>query len=279
MAVVLCVDLSDLPEPPQLNIPQVGVFKVARQSLFSLPEPSYFLMRLQDAAGLALAPLRRFMELLEAVVAIQNAVTAVIDAITQLSPQPIIDALQGVVEAIARLLTFIPPLSYLPLMLDLINFALTMLDSIIDLLVFIDFRLGTFQETATAAQALGDLELAGIVDCAAQEMGILLQQSLPLISVIFQVPKLLLTPLSRFLPPLKKLLDDLAVIEEALPAQVAAVEQGLKASSPSAPSIGPMMDLLISLHHAMSIGYNVIAPLAGQSPGRALKETPTLNYL
>ena len=72
MTTVPCLEMPALPELPSLEIPQFGVLEAARQSLYDLPDLSVYLMSMQELAGNALAPLRRFLEMIEVIVAIKS---------------------------------------------------------------------------------------------------------------------------------------------------------------------------------------------------------------
>jgi len=275
MAIAVCLRLPDPPVLPQITIPQLGVLRAARQSLYDLPDASYFLMRMQEAAQLALAPFRRFVDLFETILAVQDCFYAVIDAVTQLSPQPIVDAIGSLVKAIARLTTYIPPLCYLPTLLDIARYVISIIDEIISLLVYLDGKVSGYAELASYAAEMEDTDLAQIVVCASREVTVLINNSMDLLQVISMLLRIILEPIVRFMPgsPLKDKLETVMHLPEQLADLSAALASG---TTPVSAQLGDILELLGGIRNMAVEIYNVAAPLVGRPSDMLVIDLPTL---
>jgi hypothetical protein len=271
MTVALCLELPTPPPLPRLEIPQFGILEAARQSLHDLPDISVYLMSLQELAANALAPLRRFLELIELIAVIPACFSAVIDALFPPSPGPIIDCLKDFAKALARLIAFFPPISYIQTILDLCDYVILVVSEIISVFVLLDDRLTAYRKTLSEALELGDLELAAITDCASQEVGVLTLNLMDLLKFITPLIKVIVVPIARLIPEpnLRELLKSLANIPQLLTDAQALLEE-----TEGPPVIQPLTDAMSALQ-AIAVGfYNVLAPIIGKAPDRRVSTVP-----
>lgn len=272
MAVIPCLYLGDPPALPELEIPQFGILQAARQSLYDLPDISTYIMTLQNAAAAALAPLRRFLELIEVILAIKNCQQAVIDALIPPSPGPIIECLKDLIEAIARLASFFPPLEYVKTALSLAKFAIQILDAIISLFELLDSRITELKVNLELAVELGDLELGAINDCAGGMTPIIVN-SMDIMKFITPMLSILLDPLSRLLPipELREMADSIANFPELLTDAQSAIEG---AEGPAV--LGDLIELIVQIRNIAVVMYNILAPVVGRDADLKQRTVPTL---
>jgi len=267
-----CLTIPDPPDVPSLEIPQFGALSVARQALMDFPDPSYFLMRMQDAAALALAPLRRYLEMIEVIFSLKQCMEAVKDALMPPSPGPLIECIKGLLKTIQRLLAFFPPLSYINTALDVCHIAITTIDEILDIFDLLDARLTQYKAAAAAALALGDIELASIQDCATGEARAITLNMMDTLNFTVPIMQVILTPLSRFIPD--SALKDVLLNLDAIPGQFAKAKQDiLNASGP--PVLGPLLKPIGLLRNTAVLAYNFLAPIIGQAANKSQRELPT----
>ena len=84
--VVQCQNIEMPDPPPQLEIPHFGVMEKAWEGLRSIPDPDELLLKFQDTLTTALAPVRRFLEMVEIFMAVYGCIKAIPEAIMSLSP-------------------------------------------------------------------------------------------------------------------------------------------------------------------------------------------------
>lgn len=280
MAVAVCLPISPPLATPQLSIPQFGVLQAARQSLYDLPDASYFIMRMQEASSLALAPLRRFIEMLEIVFALKNCSTAVIDAISQFSVQPILDCIPNLVKALAKLVSFIPPLSYIPTLLDLATYVIQCIDEFFNLLIYLDSRISDQKALLNTAIDLGDLELANYADCAASDLIAQMSNATDLLIFVSGILQLLLEPVVQAIgePVLRALLGQLVAKATNLPQLLNDLQTSLSPeTSFDIPGLGDLIEEVIGLRNIVVQLYNAVAPLIGREASLSIIPQPSFD--
>jgi len=102
MAIAACLNVDPPPPTPQLEIPQLGIFKVARDSLYDLPDLSKYILKLQDATALALAPIRRFLDVIAVLIAIKRCISAVPDSLLPPNPSAILECIEDLTKEIEK---------------------------------------------------------------------------------------------------------------------------------------------------------------------------------
>lgn len=271
MAVVPCIELGDPPALPELEIPQFGILQAARQSLYDLPDFSVYIMSMQNAAAVALAPLRRFLEMVEIILAIKSCQQAVIDALLPPSPGPIIDCLKDLIKAIARIASFFPPLEYVKTALSLAKFAIQILDEVISLFELLDQRITQLKENIDLSLELGDLELGAINDCAGGMTPIVVN-SMDILKFVTPMLKIMLEPLARLIPipALRKMVKDIANFPALLTNAQSAIE-----SAQGPPVLGDLMEMIVQMRNIAVLMYNTLSPVVGRDPDMRPRTVPS----
>ena len=271
MTTVPCIEMPDPPELPKLDIPQFGVLEAARQSLYDLPDLSVYIMSMQELAGNALAPLRRFLEMIEVIVAIKSCQEAVIDALLPPSPGPIIECLKDLIKAIARLASFFPPFEYVKTMLSLCLYVVSILDEVINLFVFLDERISEYKANISLALDLGDIELGAINDCAGEQATKLVVNAMDILKFISPILSILLNPLARLIPipELRQILKDLS----SLPDVLAGIQQDINEAQ-GTPALGALIESIAGMRNVTVWLYNLLAPVVGRSGNQRQRAVP-----
>ena len=272
MTLAQCLELPTPPALPPLRIPNFGVLETARQSLYDLPDLSNYIMRLQDSAAAALAPLRRMLEIMEVMVAIKQCMSAIPDALLPPSPGPILDCLKALFKAFALLLQYIPPFNYIPTLIDLLDYVIIVVDEVVNLFTLLDNKITAQIATLTTAIDLGDLELAAMTDCASGESQVLILNSMDILQFTTPLISAMLSPISRLVPEsiLKEKLEQLATIST----QLEDIEETI-GQTPGVPVIGPMLDTLTLLRNLAIIVANTVAPIISGDASRQPRDFPT----
>jgi hypothetical protein len=268
---VFCLELPNPPPVPRLEIPQFGPLEVAKQSILDFPDPSYFIMRMLDAAAVALAPLRRYLEMIEVVFALKQCMEAVKDALLPPSPKPIIDCLKDLLEKIQRILALFPPLSYIQTALDISDIAVQLVDEILAIFYFLDEKVTAYKALINAGIDLGDLELAQIGDCASSDTKAITLNMLGPVKLTLPLFRSILQPLTRFIPneQLKKYVEDLADLSKAFDQAESTI---LAQEGP--PVIERLMTPLAQLRNLSASTYNILAPVIGKPANMPLVPLP-----
>lgn len=271
MSIADCIELPQPPTPPSLEIPQFGILETARQSLHDLPDISTYIMSMQNAAALALAPLRRFLELIEVVLTIKECFSVIPDSLLPPDPTAIIDCIKNLAKAIARLAAFFPPLSYIPTILDLANFVIQIVDEIISLFELLDQRLTQYTAVLNSATELGDLELAAVANCGSAEANIQILNAMEILKFVTPIINSILTPIARIVPEhnLRQVLEDIADV----PAQLDLVETDIQ-STVGPPVLEPLIQLMVILRNAAVMLYNTAAPIIGREANKGPRDIP-----
>jgi hypothetical protein len=274
MTVPICLLLSNPPVIPSLFVPPLGELQAARQSLYDLPDLSQNIMRLQDLAALAVAPLRRMLEMVEVILAIKNCLQAVLDSLLPPSPGPLLECFKGLIQAIARLASYFPPFTYVKTALSIMAFAIAVIDEVVALFVQLDIRITEYKEVATAAVSLGDLELATMADCATGETTPLIINAMDLLITITPLISLMLEPLVRLIPDptLREEFKKLANLPETL----TTIKEGIEQVG-GVPGLETLLDVLWTARNVIVQMYKILAPVVGaDAGGLSVMTRPTL---
>lgn len=126
----LCKALDDFPSIPTVQFPG-GATLVPQvpglpPSLFALAQ------ELLGQTNTALAPLNPLFNLIEAIVAIQKCLTAVVDALgPPPDPAKLVECLPGLAEKIEKIITLLPPTSIVKMVADIVDTIIAMLEGMI----------------------------------------------------------------------------------------------------------------------------------------------------
>jgi hypothetical protein len=178
----------------------MGIIEKAWDSLHSIPKADQLLMEFQDAIAAALAPVKRYFEIIEILSDIQACFMAIPKAIMQLSPDPVMDCFENLFKDLARVLSWMPPMSYVALGCSLAAYCIDMMDEIISLFVELDDILTDYITTFQEAELLGDNELISILGCAASDIKVRLIIVMDLLKFVKPANDILVNMFIRLLP-------------------------------------------------------------------------------
>lgn len=273
MTTVPCLEMPNPPELPKLDIPQFGVLEAARQSLYDLPDLSTYLMSMQELASNALAPLRRFLELIEIILAIKSCQEAIIDALLPPSPGPIIECVKDLIKAIARLVSFFPPFEYVKTLLSLDLYIISVIDEVVGLFVFLDERITEAKQGIIQALELGDIDLGAIHDCSGEQAYKLIFNMMDILKYVTPLLSILLAPIARLvpIPELRDMIKSLADIPKTL-----TNIQSEIGDAQGPPALGSLLEAIVAIRNIASWMYNVLAPVVGRDGDLQPVRLPTL---
>jgi hypothetical protein len=138
------------PPPPQLelDVPFAGKLKSIPNSIRNFQSSDDVLMQFMGQVQTVLAPFMGILALARALQVLFSCMEAIKEAVSKLSPKPIVDCLKEIAKVIPLVFQFIPPLNYVPPYIDI---ALLSATSIIELIT-------TIQESIQAALDLAEFE-------------------------------------------------------------------------------------------------------------------------
>jgi len=295
---IQCVEQGIPGAPPQLNVPNFGVLEKANEALDRIPDEFDLILKFQDQMAQAMGPVRRFLEMIETFSALFNCMQAVPKSILQLSPQPIFECLEELAKKIAKLLSYMPPLSYVAMGLDIASFCIDAIDGLMAFFQRLDNKIAGLMNLHASATAGGDLELASSAQCS-------LKASIPpmivgLQMLTFAAPMLgaLMECFIRLLPgggALTPLQETLKLATAYCVAASAAMQANplnpLPGFDGGPPGMGPSDALMpvggistllevISLQRTVIVEiYNILAPVLGREKKRSSFTIPNFQYL
>lgn len=274
MSLAACLELPAPPIPPTIVLPNFGSLQAARQSLYDLPDLSNYIMRLQDVAALALAPLRRFLEMIEVFVAVKECITAIPDALMPPSPTPIYNCLKALAKVFVQLLQYIPPFNYIPTIIDLCDYMIITVDEVVGLFTLLDDKINQQKAILAEALELGDLELIDITDCVSGETNALVINSMDILKYFTPLLSVILSPIARLMPVpiLREKLKELADIPQTLND----IQETIEATE-GPPVLDSLVETMFVLRNMMIVVANVLSPFVGQAANRQPVAAPTFD--
>jgi len=295
--IVACVESPALPLPPEIDLPHFGIMSKAWSALGKIPDLGELLAGYQDQLAIALAPVRRFLEIVEVIMSLVNCVTAVPRAIIRLSPSPVFDCMEELVETVQRIIAWIPPFSYIRLQLGLMGYAIDLIDEIISFFTALDNRITVLIESMDLAVSLGDLELVKIVNCGISPLRNNTVVALDLMVFISPLVNVLMGVFLRLIPtPAMQKASDEALAagaylitavdalrtgsgQEPLPAFPGADEATdlIQNTLVPVPPLAPVLASMNQSRSAMVILYNILANMVGVDADKTPRSTPTFN--
>lgn len=281
-----CSRLQLPPAPPKIQVPFLGELQQARKSLYALPDGSEMWMRFMDSLALAMAPARQFIELLELGTLYKDCMGSIIDAVAQISPDPIFACLKKVMKKLATLASYFPPLSYVKLIIDCLSAGVQLLDEVVYMIVWLDGQITSWRALVQQAQTLGDKTLLSIADCEISEYGLCMLNAKDIMMLISPGIRVLLEPITQNIPsyPLKLALTRLVDIEKVLTDLDTTVREAVTdAGSENGidallESLGQVLTVLCSLETVLVDIYNVAGPMLGLDPLQQRARPGTVNF-
>jgi len=215
----------------------------------------------------AIAPARMWLEMLETIMAMFECLNSIPKAIISLNPKPIFDCLKNLVKKIARLLSAIPPMSYVKMAVDVLKICTWALGQILEMLKLIANRLTQLINTLRAAALLGDESLLTIAACGSADMK-------PMVLSIFDVILIILIPVEIVLRPLTNFINNPQIeqavsLRENIKERIDQYRDGVnnipadQLAAALGPVLGPVVEVISKAQMILVIMHNVVAPLVG----------------
>lgn len=294
---IVCKSLQIPSPPPQVTIPNFGVMQQAWGALDDIPDPAKLLGEMQNQLASAMAPVRRYLEIVEVLQAIQQCLKAAIDAVTQLSPDPLFDCFKNLTKAIARVLSWLPPLSYVRTAADIAGYCIDVMDEIFDFFERLDDMISDYISTLSNATLLNDSDLIGFANCGLSEVLPHIIVVVDLIAFVTPLNNALMDMFTRLMP--NPLLQTIKQMYEETQTYVLKVQAQLKldptqplpqfltfplpttAQNPNVPvpKLGPLLEATNHCRNGMVLLYNFMAPVVGLDADKETRSTPTYTYL
>jgi hypothetical protein len=123
----------------------------------------------------ALAPISPILDILDVVFAIVDCVQAAVDAVTQLNPAPLLSCIKGLVQAVNKILAFLPFL-WIPILIrDVVFLIIEYINALIALWQRIKALLTGFALARLKGQEPGQFALSAVLDCAEENFTVQVQ--------------------------------------------------------------------------------------------------------
>lgn len=264
LAEITCVPLVIPIPPPQINIPFLGKLQQIRESMYKIPDASEAIGKLLNTLQVALAPVRQFLEQLEIILCIKDCVEAIPKAILTLSPDPVFKCLKKLIETIARLASYFPPMSYVKMLVDVLAFALLLIDAVVLTIATIDAEITRLIESLDIAAQLDDVALLSIVNCGSGELAAMSLSLLDLIKVVQLPLRLAVEPVLRLIPNEDAQKAAAAIVD--IGAAIELQREGIEALTSMAqlgPALAPVYAALQTMRSALVVIHNIMAPVVG----------------
>ena len=291
--IVQCINIDVPSPPPQLDIPQFGILEKGWDAMGKIPDPSELLAKFQDQMAIALAPVRRFLEIVECFLAVKNCITAIPDAITSLSPSPIFECIENLAETLARILSWMPPLSYVRLALDIFSYCIDLIDEILTFFSVLDRKISSYISAMDTAVAAGDVELISIVNCGLSGIRPNVVTVLDMLKFVEPINDVLMEMFLRLIPSdqMKQAVGQYKEAGEYMgsvrTSLATTTGQGALPAPPSVetitkvqnelvplPPLGPLLSGMNMIRNAMVLLHNIMAPIVGEESTKQGRDMP-----
>jgi len=275
MALVRCEPLTMPDAPPSIHIPHFGDLQSALLSIRKIPDPDELITDLMKHASVALAPVRRYLEMVEITVYLFDCIKAIPMSIITLDPGRIYDCMENLSKAIARILSYFPPMEYVRTLVDLLAFAIDVIDAIVTAFSDLDAKLAAYAELDVYAIARGNTDLSEIVTCSRTDVDALITQMFALLKYIIPMISILLSPIMRFIPSveLQKTANNMVVFNASLLGFEASFRENQETSG-----LGQMLTDMNEMRSSLVMAHNVLAPIVGLDGDKTNRELPEFRY-
>ncbi len=289
-----CLAIPLPPKPPKMDLPGLGTLQQAWDTLGGIPSARDLVAKFMNAAQQALAPVRRFLEMVEVATAIQQCLMKIPDAITSLDPTELFDCFEELYKKVARILTYFPPLSYIKMGVDIAGFCIDLIDAGLQLLTEIDSMIQDYINIASIAAAAADQELQSMLQCGISEAGPPVIQLCDAMLFIKPAMNTLLDPFIRLgysgLQPAKVTLElvDVYLLKVRLQLESGGGSQsplppfpGFSAVTPTMsdlvpfPPLGPLIFAMGLMRDQLVLIYNLLSAVLGGDRKAVLSSLPT----
>lgn len=158
--------------PPALDIdfPGGGEIESVHHTLSKIPTAHEYLLNAFTQAGPGLAPFKPFFDLLALSEAMANCQKAVPKAISELSPDPVLDCIPDVIEKLDSVVKLEPHLSVPISAASLVDGAIEFMGVAIDICILLIERYEELTNWQTTASRISDAALDSLLDCADSDL-------------------------------------------------------------------------------------------------------------
>jgi uncharacterized protein Yka (UPF0111/DUF47 family) len=274
MATVICLTLPAIPKNLKIAFPGVGELVMFREAIDKLPRPSTYVLKAFNSLTVSLAPIRAFLRIVAIITEIVDCVSAIKDAITQLSPGPIIECIQNLLKRLAELAELLPPISYLRLMSDILGAIIALIDDLLSVVGLIDAQVSRVKAAIARGAENNDAVLISIGNCAKQE----LKTSAEGLLELFEALGAVLDAMAAILGLLA------AILPSPFSDKVKAMQEQIKSATSAAssisvgdfPPLGQLVDLLVQIRDIASFAKGFVDAALGRTFALLAVVIPTL---
>lgn len=261
----------------------MGTIELAWDSISGIPDPADLASKFMNIIQTALASIRKYLSLVEVVVALKQCMEAIPKAIITLNPDPIFNCLKTLAKVFAQILQDIPPFPYIFMAIDIAGACVDLVDAFIALLQRLDARIAALLNLQNYAAGLGDIELINMSNCAMRDIKFTVQQLMDMLKLLKPVNDILLSVIFRMipLPAAQKAANDYTVAAVTFSDTSSILESGGGAVSAltGLPPLGTMFQALASARNALAVIYNILAPFTGVDGDKTVIPIPTFQFL
>lgn len=272
---VTCISPPAYSRPPRVHLPSLDVFEQVQAAIASIPDPAELLSQFMDKLRMALMPIRKYLQLIEAVLAIKGCIEAIPKAIMQFSPSPVFDCFKNLIRAIAPLIQDVPPISIVQALLDVAGFGIDLINATLTTLTKLDNKIARLLDLNAYAQGLDDLELVRFTGCGLNSVGLSMQQLMDVLKGILPLVSLLIGVILKAFPSPEAQRASEDMITAGITFQDASdTLQGLDISVVGFPELDGLGNALLQTHNALVTIYNFAAPLIGEAGDKVPMQGP-----
>jgi len=278
-----CTIVPPWQRPPSIRIPNLGVIEQAWDAISSIPDPAEIMSKFMNTLNLALAPIRKYLQMVEVIIAIKQCVEAVPKAIMTLSPNPIFDCLKALARTIVMIMQDIPPFPYIFMAVDVAGICVDLIDAMIALIERLDAKIAALVNLQNYAAALGDLELIDLANCGLAGVKLTMQRLLDVLKIIKPINDIIIQVIMRLMPipALQKAVEAYSSAGSTMDSTSSELSAGGGAVSATTglPSLSLMFSGMAIARNAVAMVYNILAPFTGVDDTKPMIDPPSFQFL
>ena len=229
--------------PGELCVTFPGGATICAQVGYEIGDIPEIVQNMLDSLNTALAPLVPFLNMIDVIKAIVDCIQAIPDCLSPPSPTPLVECIPNLIEKLNKILELIPPFPIFKLVKGILNVIIQGLIGLRARIVAILRQIERILQAATKAQAVGNLALQLVVDCANGNMDAKLEN----LNAQF-------LPLNRLLGLVNLLLELIGV--DCIPALEGLAELGEEALAP----LDATIELLQAIYAAIPGPIQLVPP-------------------
>lgn len=273
---VVCINPPAYSRPLSITIPGLGTIEALQDFVTSIPSPDDIVAKFMNMVNLALAPLRKYLRVVQAIIAIKDCIEAIPKAIITLSPQPLFDCFKSLIRAIAHLIQDIPPIPYIQTIVDVCRVSVELVDAVAATLTRLDNKLTALLDLRNYAAALGDVELVSFSNCGMKDITLGMLNLLDMLKILVPINNLLLSVILRMIPTpeAQRAANDMAAAAVAFD-DASTQLQTINIEDTGLPSLSDMMAAMNVMRPALVTIHNTLAVIIGEAADLQHRELPT----